>query len=222
MTMDGSIPAMDAVRRSVDIEPDGETVHLRTELTSNLAEAPAQLWPHLTDPAELSRWYGPVTGDLREGGRYSAAGGAGGSILEVSAPHKLSLTWEYGTNVDGLLIRLDPEDDGTTELSIVHTSELPREIFEQYGPGASALGWEIALLGLASYTGGWARSCQDEVPQPGPLWLAGPDGSRFVRAWSIRWAAASVAAGTDEEIARQGEIATATAYGAGPVDAPVA
>ncbi|MFC0676040.1 SRPBCC domain-containing protein [Brachybacterium hainanense] len=217
MSRDGSIPAMDAVRRGLEIEADGEAVRLRIELTSNIAESPAQLWPHLTDPSELSRWYGPVGGDLREGGEYSAAGGAGGRILEVSAPHKLALTWEYGTNVDSLLLRLDPEDDGTTELSLVHTCEMPREIFAQYGPGASALGWEIALLGLAAYTGGWAATCQGEVPQPGPQWLTGPEGADFVRAWSIRWAAASVAAGTEEEAARRGELATATAYGAGPV-----
>lgn len=222
MTMDGSIAVMDAVRRSVEFETSGEVVRARLALTTNLAVPPAQLWPRLTDPAQLAQWYGPVTGDLREGGRYRAAGGAGGGILEVSAPHKLSLTWEYGTNVDDLLIRLDPEDDGTTEMSLFHRCEMRPEVFEQYGPGASALGWEIALLGLAAHTGGWSRTCHDAVPTPGPMWLAGPEGARFVRAWSIRWAAASVAAGADEELARRWEIATATAYGAGPVDSPAA
>lgn len=208
------LPAAHAVRRSVDIETLTASVRLRTRLSSNFALAPAQLWPQLTRPEELLRWYGPVTGDLREGGTYSAAGGAGGRILEVAAPHKLSLSWEYGQSVDDLLIRLDPEDDGTTELSLTHTSEVPREIFEAYGPGASALGWEIALLGLAAHSGGWTHSCHEPVPTPGPQWMAGPEGSRFVRAWSIRWAAASIAAGTDEDLARAGELATSTAYGA--------
>lgn len=221
MTQREPAPAIDAVRRAVDIEQGDEAAHVTVSLTTNLSQAPVQLWPRLTDPAELAKWYGPVQGDLREGGSFAAPGGAHGRVLEAAAPHQLSLTWEYGNSVDALEIRLDPEDDGTTELELTHTSDLAPEVFEEFGPGAIAVGWEIALMGLAAYTDGWHHTCQGDVPVPGPLWLASGQAAEYVRGWSIRWAAASIAAGTDEELARRGEAATARAYGGAPADAEV-
>jgi len=201
--------AVDAVQRTVDLEDLGPSVRVTTSLRTTLGDAPSALWPMLTRPALLETWYGPVT---VADGAFEAVGGAHGGVLEAEAPHRLRLSWEYGTNVDDLAIALDPEDDGTTELRLVHVADVPHEVFDRFGPGATALGWDIALLGLAARTGAWRELCLD-VPAPSAVWLASEDGARYVRAWSIRWAAASVAAGTDETVARRGEVETARAYG---------
>jgi uncharacterized protein YndB with AHSA1/START domain len=212
MTASAAAPLVDAVRRTLDIVPGEDAIGVTSTLSTNLAPAPVRLWPLLTDPAQLVQWYGPVTGDLREGGSFRAPA-AGGRVLEVEAPHALHLTWEYEGSQDDLLLRLDPVDDGSTALELVHTTAMGPGVFAQFGPGALAVGWDLALLGLAAYSRGWEDMCGHRVPLPTPQWLASEEGSGFVRAWSIRWAAASTAAGTDPDQARQGEIATTSAYG---------
>ncbi|MFC7374011.1 SRPBCC domain-containing protein [Brachybacterium sp. GCM10030267] len=218
MTVTESLPVIDAVRRELEID---EQLHegralVRTvlTLTTNITRAPAQLWPLLTRPDQLARWFGPVAGDLREGGRFEAPEGAVGRILHVEAPHKISLTWDRGGAEDPLLIRLDPEDDGTTELRVRHTTLIERDEFDRVGPGLAAVDWEIALLALAALTDGWRASCLLDVPTPTPAWLDSAEGAEHVRAWSVRWAAEAIAAGVDETTARRGEAATASAYGA--------
>jgi hypothetical protein len=58
----------------------GEEV--RTVLIRRRYDAPIQdVWEACTDPERLSRWFLPVTGDLRVGGRFSLQGNAGGEIL---------------------------------------------------------------------------------------------------------------------------------------------
>lgn len=216
MAVTQSPTVVDAVRRELEIEEqadDGRTVVRTTAtLTTNIARAPAQLWPLLTDPEHLAGWFGPVTGELREGGRFAAPHGAHGSVFQVEPPHLISLTWEQDGAVDPLLIRLDPEDDGTTSLRLRHTTLSEPERFDRIGPGLRALDWEIALLRLAAVTDGWRTSCLTDVPTPTPEWLAGPEGRELLRAWSVRWAAEAVAAGVDEDTARQGERATTSAY----------
>jgi uncharacterized protein YndB with AHSA1/START domain len=212
MTALAAASLVDAVRRTVDIEHGPDSVRLASTLATTLAPAPVRLWPMLTDPARLVQWYGPVTGDLQEGGSFRAPA-AGGRILEVEAPHSLRLTWEYEGREDALRLRLDPVDDGSTALELVHVTEVDPEVFSRFGPGALAVGWDLALLGLAAYSRGWEDMCGREVPLPTPTWLASEEGAAFVRAWSIRWAAASTAAGTDPDLARAGEIATTAAYG---------
>ncbi|WP_245822613.1 SRPBCC domain-containing protein [Brachybacterium avium] len=97
MTVTESLPVVDAVRRSLEIheqvpERPGRVQVIFT-LTANFACAPARLWPLLTRPRELAHWFGPVSGELREGGCFEAPGGAGGRILQVQEPHRLGLTW---------------------------------------------------------------------------------------------------------------------------------
>ena len=41
------------------------------------------LWHACVTPERLKRWFGPVTGDLREGGTYQIEGNAHGTILGV-------------------------------------------------------------------------------------------------------------------------------------------
>lgn len=209
MTVTESLPALEAVRRELEIDeraPGGHPqVRVVLTLSTNLDLAPAQLWPLLTRPAELGSWYGRVDGDLHEGGRFTAPRGASGSILEVEEPHRLSLVWEQDGAQDLLLLRLDPEDDGTTLLRLRQTALVDRERFDQEGPGSLALHWELALLALVARTDGWRTGCLTEVPVPTAEWQRSEEGRRYLRAWSVRWAAEAVAAGMDEDAARRTE-----------------
>ena len=214
MTVTESPSVVDAVRRGLEIHEhtssDGHRqVRAALTLTTNVERAPAQLWALLTRPDELARWFGPVTGELHEGGRFDAPDGASGSILEIEEPHRISLSWAQGGAEDPLLIQLDPEDDGTTLLRLRHTVLVDAEDFERTGPGALAIAWEIALLALAAHTDGWRGSCLTTVPTPTPQWREGAEAAGYLRAWSVRWAAEAIAAGVDETIARRGEAETA-------------
>lgn len=226
MTVTESLPVVEAVRRGLEIDEQIHEGRRRVRavlaLTTNITLAPARLWPLLTRPRDLARWYGPVTGELREGGRFTAPDGATGRVLRVAEPHRIGLTWrrapareEAGSPApeeDPLLIRLDPEDDGTTLLVVRHTALLDAEEFERSGPGVLALDWELALLALAAHTDGWRATCQESVPVPTSAWLRSPLGAAYLRAWSVRWAAESLAAGVDEAIARRGESETVRRY----------
>src|ERR687895_2855880 len=57
---------------------------------------PEDLWDACTNPERLPRWFLPVSGDLRPGGRYELQGNASGTIERCEPPHGLAATWEYG------------------------------------------------------------------------------------------------------------------------------
>jgi uncharacterized protein YndB with AHSA1/START domain len=213
MTVTESLPVVDAVRRELEIDEQVQEQRPRVRavltLTTNIALAPARLWPLLTRPDELARWFGPVTGDLREGGRFQALRGAEGRILRIEEPHQITLTWQQDGGEDPLQLRLDPEDDGSTALRLRHAALIDRETFTRVGPGQIAMRWEIALLALAALTDGWRATCLEPAPSPSPEWLHSAEGAAYVSAWSVRWAAQAVAAGVDEQTARRGELETA-------------
>src|SRR5262249_9515270 len=52
------------------------------------------LWEAVTSPERLPRWFLPVSGDLRVGGRFQIEGNAGGEVLECNPPEHLAVTWE--------------------------------------------------------------------------------------------------------------------------------
>jgi uncharacterized protein YndB with AHSA1/START domain len=57
---------------------------------------PEDVCDALTDPERLVRWFLPITGDLRVGGRYSLEGNAGGQIMHCDKPREIRVTWEFG------------------------------------------------------------------------------------------------------------------------------
>src|SRR5690606_23775486 len=143
MTVADPLPAIDAVRRELEIDEQilegTRRVRAILTLTTSLDPAPAQLWPLLTRPGELAEWFGPVAGDLHEGGAFIAPRGAHGRVLVSQEPHRLSLTWADGGDEGTLTLRLDPEDDGSTLLVLRHSALLDAEEFERTGPGVIAL-----------------------------------------------------------------------------------
>src|SRR6185437_4008593 len=82
---------VEAVGRSV-----GETGEVRTVTIARGYAAPVEdLWDACTTPERIARWFLPVSGDLREGGRYQLEGNAGGTIERCDPPHAFAATWEF-------------------------------------------------------------------------------------------------------------------------------
>ena len=168
----------------------------------------ADVWNALTTPERISRWFLPISGDLRLGGHYQFEGNAGGEILECERPQRLKVSWVYmdtgnPADVSEVELRLTPDGAEATTLELVHTAIVPDEMWDQYGPGAVGVGWEGGLLGLELHLSG--GSVDDPV-----AWQVGSEGRDFNTRSSIAWGEASRAAGVDEAtVARNVEQTTA-------------
>jgi uncharacterized protein YndB with AHSA1/START domain len=94
----------------------------RTVLIRRRYHAPIQdVWEACTDPERLNRWFLPVSGDLRAGGRFRLEGNAGGEILRCEPPRLLAVTWVYGDlPADEVELRLSADPDGDTVLELEH------------------------------------------------------------------------------------------------------
>src|SRR5436190_19146572 len=57
------------------------------------------LWDALTSAERIPRWFLPISGELKLGGRYQLQGNAGGTITGCEPPRRLDLTWEFGGGV---------------------------------------------------------------------------------------------------------------------------
>src|SRR3569833_196152 len=67
------------------------------------------LWDALTNGERIPRWFLPISGELKLGGRYQFKGNAGGEITRCEPPRLLSVTWEYGAEVSWLNVTLTAE-----------------------------------------------------------------------------------------------------------------
>jgi uncharacterized protein YndB with AHSA1/START domain len=160
------------------------------------------LWNALTDAERLPRWFLPVTGQLEIGGRYQLEGNAAGSILKCDPPEEFEITWEYGGNVSWLRVSLSSEADGT-RMALEHLSpkdEAAEDHWKQYGPGATGVGWDLTLLGLALHLDRGGRALDQEADN---AWMASDEGKEFMRASADHWRQAHVDAGEDSGVAEE-------------------
>jgi uncharacterized protein YndB with AHSA1/START domain len=104
------------------------------------------LWDAVTSAERIPRWFLPISGELRQGGRYQFQGHAGGTISRCEKPTGFAATWEAGDDVSWIEVRLTPEGDNRTRLELEHTGHPKAEFWEQFGPGAAGLGWDSILL----------------------------------------------------------------------------
>ena len=77
------------------------------------------LWDACTSAERIARWFMPVSGDLRPGGRYQLEGNASGTVERWDPPRSFSATWEYGDEVSWIEVRLEPEAAERTRLVLV-------------------------------------------------------------------------------------------------------
>ena len=159
---------------------------------------PDDLWDAITSPERLPRWFLPVTGDLKPGGRYQLKGNAGGEILVCEPPRRLKVTWEYGGEVSWLEVIIAPSPNNGASLTLEHVAYVSDERWNQFGPGAVGIGWDLTLAGLEHHTA--TRSAR--TAEEGMQWMMSDEGKRFMRQSSDSWREASIASGTDVETAR--------------------
>lgn len=168
----------------------------------------ADLWDACTNPERIPRWFLPVTGDLRLGGRYQLEGNAEGEVTHCEEPELLAMTWEFGGDVTWVQARLTEVAPERTRLDLEHAAHVPPELWSEFGPGAVGAGWDTTLLGLALHISG--GSLGDGVDPE--AWMGSEEGLRFVTESSQRWGAASAAFGTPAEQAEAAAARTTAAY----------
>ena len=66
------------------------------------------MWDACTNPERIPRWFLPVTGDLKVGGRYQLEGNAAGDDRTMRPAHGFDATWEFGGEVSWIELRLSP------------------------------------------------------------------------------------------------------------------
>jgi len=171
---------------------------------------PADLWDCITNAERLPRWFLSVEGDLRLGGRYQLKGNAGGEITRCDAPRRLEVTWEFGGDVSWVNVTLEPKARERTLLTLEHIAhvDVKREFWEQFGPGAVGVGWDLALNGLTLHLE--TRAAVDSTKYE--AWTMSPEGKAFISASSEGWRKASIAFGTPETAANAAAARTTAFY----------
>lgn len=200
-----------AVTREMRVdEIDGTRSNVQS-LSQHYRSPIDDVWDAVTNAERIPRWFMPVSGDLRLGGRYQLEGNAGGEVLECEPPAdgraRYRVTWEFGGGVTWLTVRLATEGDGTRlELEhVAHAADVPAEMWEAFGPGATGVGWDGGLMGLALHLQSPETAMR---PSEAEAWAGTDEGRSFYRGAADAWASASVADGADPETAKRQADAT--------------
>jgi uncharacterized protein YndB with AHSA1/START domain len=187
-----------------------EAGEARTLTISRVYDTPPEdLWDACTNPERIPRWFLPISGDLRPGGRFEFEGNASGTIERCEPPHSVDATWEYGGQTSWVELRLTPEAGGRSRFTLEHIAHVADELWDQFGPGAVGVGWDGALLGLALHVASGGEPVDRAAVE---AWQASDEGRRFNSLASERWAEASIAAGTDPEEAQAAAARTTDFY----------
>jgi uncharacterized protein YndB with AHSA1/START domain len=202
------IHEINAVRRQVGTRTL-EAGDARVVTVSRTYDAPVDdVWDAVTNPERIPRWFLPVSGDLREHGRYQLEGNAGGTIERCDPPKGFAATWEYDGDVSWIELRLSPAAEGGTRLELEHTAHVDDDFWSRYGPGATGVGWDLGLMGLHLHlSSGQSVEFLDVM-----AWDTTVEALQFKTLSSERWRDASVAAGTDPAAAQAAADRTTAFY----------
>lgn len=171
----------------------------------------AELWDAITNPERIPRWFLPVSGDLRLGGRYQLEGNAGGVVEQCDPPESFAVTWEFGGGVSWLRVAITPAGEETL-LEVAHEAPLDPDFWAQYGPGATGVGWDLGLMGLGLHL----ESGDAHDPEQAEAWVRSSPGVAFVRHAATGWAQSAAADGDDPVAAQEAAERTIAFYTAAP------
>jgi uncharacterized protein YndB with AHSA1/START domain len=190
----------------------GRSVRLRRDYDAPIED----VWDALTNPERIGRWFLPISGEYRLGGRYQFEGNAGGEIVACERPNRLKVTWVYGmagaADVSEVELRLS-RVDGMTRFELAHTAVVPDDRWAEFGPGAVGVGWDGGLLGLTLHLRG--GSVDDPL-----AWQMSAEGRAFFTRSSEAWGEANRAAGADAEAAARAVASTTAFYAPDPEPVP--
>lgn len=153
------------------------------------------IWNAIASQEEISEWFSIVSGDFKVGGSYAIEGNASGVIKACEPLARVALTWEFAGDVSWVDLRIDNESRSGVSFCLNHTSVLSPH-WDQYGAGATGVGWELSYLGLYLYLMHPNEEKFDEEK-----FAASEEGKHFITASSQGWAEAAILAGTGAEVA---------------------
>lgn len=192
-------------------EPDTDGPGMRVSTIARTYPTTVEdLWDAVTVAERIGRWFTPVSGDLILGGRYELQGNASGTIESCDPPRSYRATWEYAGAVSWIEVTVGPDSDSDSgaRLTVEHIGDVPEEFWIQFGPGATGVGWDLGLLGLAWHLASRAAMSPEEAE----AWTLSEEGVAFVKASATRWADVHVADGATPEEAEAASQATIAFY----------
>jgi uncharacterized protein YndB with AHSA1/START domain len=176
------------------------------------------LWEACTTADRIARWMLPVTGDLEVGGRYQLEGNAGGEVLRCDPPQAFDITWEFGGSVSWVEVRLTAEGEGRSRFTLSHIAHVD-EHWDEYGPAAVGIGWDMAMLGMSLHLAARAAGTDADATDRSGFeaeFAASPEGARFTTVSGEAWGRADAESGADPEAAAAAAKRTIAAYTAVP------
>jgi uncharacterized protein YndB with AHSA1/START domain len=88
------IAELERVRRAVGSETGATGPSTSSSCAGSTARRSRRSGTCARIPSGIPRWFLPIAGDLRLGGRFQLEGNAGGEITECRPPRRLAVTWE--------------------------------------------------------------------------------------------------------------------------------
>lgn len=198
-------------RQVASFEQDSKPLR-KVLLSCDLAETKKVVWESLTDPEKLGKWFQHVTGDLKLGGRFQIHDNAAGTVVSCKSGESFSITWEFAGDVSWVDVSLVALEHSSVRLSISHTMNFS-EHWTHYGPGATGVGWELSLYGLAFFLLHPDEQKFDEME-----FVSSPMGKSTIEESSEGWAQADITSGTSREHAQQAAHRTVAFYTGDEVD----
>jgi uncharacterized protein YndB with AHSA1/START domain len=188
---------------------EARTIEIRQVYDATVDE----MWDACTNAERIPRWFLPISGELKEGGRYKLEGNAEGTIERCDPPRGFDATWEYGGEMSWIELRLADDGDGRTRFVLTHIAHVDDERWAEFGPAAVGIGWDLALMGLGLHMVSGAAVDPAEVA----AWSASDEGRLFMQRSGEAWRDAHVASGLDPADAAAAAAArTIAAYTAAP------
>jgi uncharacterized protein YndB with AHSA1/START domain len=185
------------VTRSVrNFEKDGKPASAVT-LTRLYATSTDDLWEAVTSKQRIPRWFLPIEGNLELGGKYQLKGNAGGTITACLPPRHFAATWEFGGATSWIDVNVVAQSS-KARLTLEHTA-LVEDHWNQFGPGAVGIGWDLALIGLSQHLSS-AVSVDHSAAE---AWMQSPNGKECLRQSGESWREAHVRSGVDAASAKE-------------------
>ena len=139
------------------IERDGDGVAVVFD--RHYATTPDDLWQACTDPERLARWFAPVSGDLRIGGRFTIHfdDADAPQCRVVACEPTTRLVWEWPVRDVATVVTVDVTADGEGARLVLRHERLTVGQVAGY-----AAGWDTYVRSLDAHVAG----------VPGPDWDA--------------------------------------------------
>ncbi len=197
---------LNAIERQVELTERDEKAVSTVKVVRSFNTSMQNMWDALTNRERISQWFLPITGDLELGGSYALEGNASGSITACIPQSHASLTWEFAGDISWVDLCIYESTPDSVILKLDHTAVLSPH-WDQFGAGATGVGWEMGYLGLFLYL---VHPNEDKLDEE--AFTVSEEGKRFITGISQGWANASIAAGTDATTANAAAERTTAFY----------